>query len=81
LGYSLSQLHLAGWVLLLSAIADVVFMSLEIDAKSHSVSDTWLNFAFNLIIINHVYSFIAFLRVGEGRKVFKWVDCLSSIHS
>lgn len=49
-----------GWVLFLRALVYAVFMFLKIDAKSHSVSDTWLNFAFNHVIIYLVYSFIAF---------------------
>ena len=49
-----------GWLLLFVGIAYAVYTFIAIDSRSHSVSDTLINFVFNLIIIVAVYSFIAF---------------------
>jgi type II secretory pathway component PulF len=51
----------AGWVLLSGGFACAVYVFIKIDNKSHSVSDTLMNFAFNLLIIGAIYSLIAFL--------------------
>ena len=50
-----------GWLILLACIAYAVNVFLEIDRNSHSVSDTLINFIFNLLIIVTVYSFVAYL--------------------
>jgi len=50
-----------GWLLLLGGLAYAVFVFVDIDSRSHSVSDTLINFVFNLLIIGAVYSLIAFL--------------------
>ena len=50
-----------GWLLLLAGISYAVYIFIDIDSRSHSVSDTLINFVFNLFIIGAVYSFIAFL--------------------
>ena len=52
---------LFGWVLLAGAFAYAVYVFIDIDSRSHSVSDTLINFVFNLLIIGAVYSLIAFL--------------------
>jgi hypothetical protein len=51
----------AGWVILIAAIAFSVYSFMDIDGRSHSVSDTMINFVFMLLIIGAVYSLIAFL--------------------
>jgi hypothetical protein len=53
--------NLIGWIILLAGIAYAVYVFLDIDSRSHSVSDTLMNFVFNLLIIGAVYSLIAFL--------------------
>jgi hypothetical protein len=50
-----------GWLILLAGIAYAVYSFLEIDSRSHSVSDTLINFVFRLLIIGAVYSLIAYL--------------------
>ena len=50
-----------GWILLLCGIAYSVYMFIVIDGKSHSVSDTLINFVYNLLIIGSLYSLIAYL--------------------
>ncbi len=50
-----------GWLLLTGAIVYAVYVFIDIDGRSHSVSDTLINFVFNLLVIGAVYSLIAFL--------------------
>jgi len=50
-----------GWILFLGVLAYAVYMFRNIDSRSHSASDTLINFAFYLMIIGAVYSLIAFL--------------------
>jgi hypothetical protein len=52
---------LIGWLILLLGIAYAVYIFIDIDSRSHSVSDTLINFVFNALIITAIYSFIAFL--------------------
>jgi hypothetical protein len=50
-----------GWIILISALAYTVYTFIDIDSRSHSVSDTLMNFVFNLVLITVAYSVIAFL--------------------
>jgi hypothetical protein len=50
----------AGWMILLAAIAYAVYVFIDIDSRSHSVSDTLINFVFNALIIAAVYSLIGY---------------------
>lgn len=58
----------AGWLILLAGVAYAVYVFIDIDSRSHSVSDTLINFVFNLLLIGAVYSLVAYLgsRVGKG---------------
>ena len=47
--------------MLLGSLAYAVYVFIDIDSRSHSVSDTLINFVFNLLIIGAVCSLIAFL--------------------
>jgi hypothetical protein len=58
---------LIGWLILFCAIAYAVYTFIEIDSRSHSVSDTLINFVFSLLIIAAVYSLIAFLTTKSSR--------------
>lgn len=51
---------LTGWVLLIIAVAYAVYTFIDIDSRSHSVSDTLINFVFNLLLIGLVYSVIGY---------------------
>jgi hypothetical protein len=57
--------NIAGWIILLVAVAYAVYVFLDIDSRSHSVSDTMLNFVLNFLIIGAVYTLIAFF-TGTG---------------
>jgi hypothetical protein len=61
---------LLGWLWLLAGLAYAVYLFIDIDSKSHSVSDTLMNFVFNLLIIWLVYSGIALVAslAGTAKK-------------
>jgi hypothetical protein len=40
-----------GWTILAVQIGYAIYIFLEIDRKSHSVSDTLMNFIFNMLIL------------------------------
>ena len=48
-----------GWIILVLGLAYAVYTFIKIDSTSHSVSDTLINFVFNLLIIGLVYTIIA----------------------
>jgi hypothetical protein len=52
---------LIGWIILIFAFVFSVFSFMDIDGRSHSASDTLMNFAFMLLIIGAVYSLIGYL--------------------
>ncbi len=57
--------NIAGWIILLVAVAYAVYIFLDIDSRSHSVSDTMINFTLNFFIIGAVYTLVAFV-TGTG---------------
>jgi hypothetical protein len=58
----------AGWIILLAGIVFAVYSFMDIDGRSHSGSDTMINFVFMLLIIGAVYSLIAFLTSRVWKK-------------
>jgi hypothetical protein len=50
-----------GWITLLAGLVYAIYIFIDIDDRSHSVSDTLINFSFNLVIIGIVYTIIAFI--------------------
>ena len=56
-----------GWVILVIATAYAVYTFIDIDSRSHSVSDTMINFVFNLLLIGLIYTIIAYFT--EARRV------------
>jgi hypothetical protein len=51
----------AGWIIFIAAVAYSVYAFIDIDSRSHSVSDTLMNFVFRIFILYLVYTLIAFL--------------------
>jgi hypothetical protein len=49
-----------GWLVAAASAAFCVYLFIDIDSRSHSVSDTLINFVFNALIVGVVYSIIAF---------------------
>jgi hypothetical protein len=58
----------AGWIILLAGIVFAVYSFMDIDGRSHSVSDTMINFVFMLLIIGAVYSLLAYLTSRVTKK-------------
>ena len=50
-----------GWIMFLCGLAFAIYVFRDIDSRSHSASDTLINFAFYLLIIGAIYSLIAYL--------------------
>ncbi len=63
--------NLFGWIIFIGGIVFAIYQFIEIDSKSHSVSDTLTNFVFNLLIIGAVYSLIAFFTTKVKKKLAK----------
>ncbi|MFA5971744.1 MAG: hypothetical protein WC780_05295 [Lentimicrobiaceae bacterium] len=51
---------LTGWIIAISAVAYAVYIFIDIDSRSHSVSDTLINFVSKLLLIIAVYSLIGY---------------------
>jgi hypothetical protein len=54
-----------GWLIAIMAIGYCVYLFIDIDSRSHSVSDTLINFVFNALLVAVVYSLIAFFTSRE----------------
>lgn len=61
IGIFFIPISIIGWIILLGGLAFAVYIFIDIDSRSHSASDTLINFVFYLLIIGAVYSFIAYL--------------------
>jgi hypothetical protein len=59
---------IVGWIILSAGLVFAVYCFLDIDGRSHSVSDTMINFVFMLLIIGAVYSLIAYLTSRVWKK-------------
>ena len=57
-----------GWVVVLATLAVLVWLFIDIDSRSHSVSDTLINFVFNALIVAVVYSLIAFFASASDKR-------------
>jgi hypothetical protein len=51
---------LIGWIIAIAALGYCVYLFIDIDSRSHSVSDTLMNFVFNALLVAVAYSIIAF---------------------
>jgi hypothetical protein len=59
-------ISLPGWLILAAGAACAVYAFIDIDSRSHSVSDALMNFVFSVLIIGAVYSLAAYLTGGSG---------------
>ncbi|MDP4221859.1 MAG: hypothetical protein Q8868_00990 [Bacteroidota bacterium] len=50
-----------GWLISLAGAAYAIYTFISIDSRSHSVSDTLINFVFRLLIIFAVYMLVGYL--------------------
>ena len=58
-GIFMKPVSFAGWLILGAALAYLVWAFFDIDSRSHSVSDTLMNWVFNCLIIAVAYTIIA----------------------
>ena len=49
-----------GWSIFATALGYAVYLFIDIDSRSHSASDTLMNWAFNCLILGVAYSLIGF---------------------
>ena len=59
---------IAGWIILAAGIAFAIYSFIDIDSRSHSASDTLMNFAFMCLIIGAVYSLIGYATSRVSKK-------------
>ena len=52
---------LTGWLLLAAAVAYIIWAFADIDSRSHSASDTLINWFFNILLVGLAYSVIGYL--------------------
>ncbi len=64
-GFLFVPASVMGWAILIAAAAYAVYVFRDIDSRSHSVSDTLINFVFNLLLIGLVYALIAYFTSSE----------------
>ena len=57
---------LIGLFVSIAAVGYCVYLFIDIDSRSHSVSDTLINFVFNALLVAVVYSIIAFFTSKEN---------------
>jgi hypothetical protein len=57
-----------GWLLLAIAAVYAVYLFIDIDRRSHSVSDTLINWVFKCLLIGIVYSVIGALTQEKESK-------------
>lgn len=60
-GLILKPASIPAWIIFFAGLGYAIYSFIEIDSKSHSVSDTLMNFAFRFLIIFAVYTFIGYL--------------------
>ena len=58
---------LVGWLIAIAALGYCVYLFIDIDSRSHSVSDTLMNFVFKALLVFAAYSIIAFFTSKEKR--------------
>lgn len=58
----------AGWLILISVLIFALYLFVDIDGHSHSVSDTLMSFVSNLFIVIVVYSSIAYFSSRSSLK-------------
>ncbi len=60
-GIMFIPVSVTGGIISGAGIAYAIYSFIDIDSRSHSVSDTLMNFVFRLVIIYAVYSIIGYL--------------------
>jgi hypothetical protein len=56
-----------GWLLLIASLLYTLYVFVDLNNTSHSVSDLMINFVFSILIIGAVYTLIAFFTCRNNR--------------
>jgi len=59
---------IVGWIITIAAVGYCIYLFIDIDSRSHSVSDTLINFVFNAFLVAAAYSLIAFFTNKENQS-------------
>jgi membrane protein DedA with SNARE-associated domain len=59
---------LMGWLILLAILVYAVYTFIDIDSRSHSASDTIMNFAFNMLLVYIIYLIVGFLTSRQDKE-------------
>lgn len=57
-----------GWLIFVACLVYAVYSFIDIDSRSHSASDTLMNFFFRVCVIFVIYSIVAYLTSGNPKK-------------
>ena len=60
-GFLFVPLNIAGWVILIASATYSIYLFFDIDSRSHSVSDTLINFIYNGMLIALGYTCIGLI--------------------
>jgi hypothetical protein len=58
----------SGWIIVIGMFIYSVYSFIDIDSRSHSVSDTLMNFAFKIVFVFIAYFIIGFLTSRSYKK-------------
>jgi membrane protein DedA with SNARE-associated domain len=61
IGIFFIPITIIGWLIFSGGLIYAVYIFIDTDSRSHSASDTLINFFFNLLLIGAVYSLIGYL--------------------
>lgn len=68
IGFFFIPTTIPGWLILIAGFAFAVYSFIDIDSRSHSNSDTLMNFVFMCLIIGAIYSLIAYATSRGSRN-------------
>lgn len=67
-GFLFFPASIIGWIISLVSVAFCIYLFIDIDSRSHSASDTLINFVFMALLVAVVYSIIGYLTSREKIK-------------
>jgi hypothetical protein len=57
-----------GWLIAICSCFYAIYVFIDIDSRSHSVSDTMINFVFSFVVIAAAYTLIGYLASHSRQK-------------
>jgi hypothetical protein len=58
---------IVGWFIFGAMVVYTVYLFIDIDSRSHSVSDTLINWVFDILIVGVAYSIVGFFTAKPGQ--------------